>query len=135
MTQLHHYRECLLKITYDDAGFPSVLVPLGDFFCMGHGLVNSFQSALFSTSTFFPYQFNKPTALNCYAPMPFASRAVVELINESSEPHRQYFYVDYETLEDFPPGRVISMLNSGAPIPFRAGDLRSGQQRRSEYRQ
>jgi hypothetical protein len=104
MTQLHHYRECLLRITYDDAEFPSVLVPLGDYFCMGHGLVNSFQSALFSTSTFFPYQFNRPTALNCYAPMPFAKRAVVELINESSEPHRQYFYVDYETLDDLPPG-------------------------------
>src|SRR5512147_118857 len=68
MTQLGHYRECLLKITYDDAPFPSVLVPLGDFFCLGHGLVNSFQSALFSASTFFPYQFNKPCALNCYIP-------------------------------------------------------------------
>jgi hypothetical protein len=102
MTQLDHYRECLLKITYDDAPYPSVLVPLGDFFCLGHGLVNSFQSALFSASTFFPYQFNKPCALNCYAPMPFARRAVVELINESDEVHRQYFYVDFETLDDFP---------------------------------
>ncbi len=102
MTQLGHYRECLLKITYDDTPFPSVLVPLGDFFCMGHGLVNSFQNALFSASTFFPYQFNKPCALNCYAPMPFARRAVVELVNESNEVHRQYFYVDYETLEEFP---------------------------------
>jgi hypothetical protein len=101
MTQLHHYRECLLKITYDDAAFPSVLAPLGDFFCMGHGLVNSFQSALFSTSTFFPYEFNKPTALNSYAIMPFAKRAVVELVNESDEPHRQYFYIDYETLPEF----------------------------------
>jgi len=102
MTQVDHYRECLLKITYDDAPYPSVLVPLGDFFCLGHGMVNSFQSALFSASTFFPYQFNKPCALNCYAPMPFAKRAVVELVNESDEPHGQYFYVDYETLEEFP---------------------------------
>ena len=102
MTQVNHYRECLLKITYDDAPYPSVLVPLGDFFCLGHGMVNSFQSALFSASTFFPYQFNKPCALNCYAPMPFAKRAVVELVNESDEPHGQYFYVDYETLEEFP---------------------------------
>jgi hypothetical protein len=102
MTQVNHYRECLLKITYDDAPYPSVLVPLGDFFCLGHGMVNSFQSALFSASTLFPYQFNKPCALNCYAPMPFARRAVVELVNESDEPHGQYFYVDYETLEEFP---------------------------------
>jgi hypothetical protein len=103
MTQLHHYRECLIKITYDDAPYPSVLAPLGDFFCLGHGLVNSFQSALFSASTHFAYLFNKPCALNCYAPMPFARRAVVELVNQSSEHHRQYFYVDYETLEDFAP--------------------------------
>ena len=103
MTQLNHYRECLLKITYDDASFPSVLAPLGDFFCLGHGLVNSFQSALFSCSTFFPYQFNRPAALNAYAPMPFAKRAVIELVNESDEPHNQYFYVDYETLEEFLP--------------------------------
>jgi len=103
MTQLHHYRECLLRITYDNAPYPSVLVPLGDFFCLGHGLVNSFQSALFSSSTLFPYHFNKPTALNSYAPMPFRERAVVELVNESTEAHRQYFYVDYETLDKLPP--------------------------------
>lgn len=103
MTQLDHYRECLLKITYDDAPFPSVLVPLGDFFCLGHSMVNSFQSALFSASTFFDHQFNKPCALNCYAPMPFARRARVELINEGDTPQRQYFYVDYETLEEFAP--------------------------------
>lgn len=102
LTQLNHYRECLLRITYDNLPYPSVLAPLGDFFCLGHGIVNSFQSALFSATTFFPYQFNKPTGLNCYAPMPFKERAVVELVNESNEPHRQYFYVDYETLESFP---------------------------------
>ena len=102
MTQWGHYRECLIKITYNDAAFPSVLVPLGDFFCLGHSLVNSFQSALFSASTRFPYQFNKGCALNCYVPMPFARRAVVELVNESDEPHGQYFYIDYETLEEFP---------------------------------
>ena len=102
MTQYDHYRDCLLKITYDDSDYPSVLVPLGDFFCLGHGLVNNFHSALFSASTNFPYQFEKPCALNCYAPMPFAQRAVVELVNESDREQLQYFYVDYETLEEFP---------------------------------
>ena len=103
MTQHNHYRQCLLKITYDDAAFPSVLVPLGDFFCLGHEMVNSFQSALFTASTNFPYLFNRPCALNCYASMPFAKRAVLELVNESDEPHEVYFYVDYETLEAFSP--------------------------------
>ena len=100
MTQRHHYRQCLLKITWDDAPTPSVLVPLGDFFGLGHSIVNSYQSLLFTASTNRNNQFNQGCALNCYAPMPFKSRAVVELVNESGEDHGQYFYVDYETLPE-----------------------------------
>lgn len=97
LTQANHYRECLLKITWDDADFPSVVCPLGDFFGLGHGLVNSYQSLLFSASTRNNHVFNAGCALNSYVQMPFRQRAIVELVNESSERHRQYFYVDYET--------------------------------------
>jgi hypothetical protein len=102
MTQGSHYRECLLKITWDGARGPSVLVPLGDFFGLGHGLVRSYQSALFTASTSRNYRFNAGCALNCYVPMPFRRRAVVELVNESKEPHGQYFYIDYETFAHEP---------------------------------
>lgn len=102
MTQFNHYRECLLKITFDDAEYPSVLCPIGDFFCLGNSLVNSFQSLLFTASTRAPYHFNQGAALNCYVAMPFAKRALVELINESDQEHSQYFYIDYETLEEAP---------------------------------
>jgi hypothetical protein len=102
MTQGNHYRECLLRITWDNAPYPSVLCPLGDFFGLGHGLVNSYQSLFFTTSTRCPYQFNQGCALNCYLPMPFRQRALVELVNESREHHGQYFYIDYETLPDLP---------------------------------
>ncbi len=105
MTQPKHYRECLIRITWDNAGHASVLCPLGDFFGLGHGLVASYQSLLFSASTRFPYQFEKGCALNCYAPMPFRERAVIELVNESGEEHRQYFYIDFETGE-MPPRRA-----------------------------
>ncbi len=98
MTQRNHYRECLLKITWDNAAKPSVLVPLGDFFGLGHGIVNSYQSLLFTASTGHNNRFNQGCALNSYVQMPFAERAVVELVNESAETHNQYFYVDYETL-------------------------------------
>jgi hypothetical protein len=104
MTQGKHYRECLLKITYDNARSPSVLVPLGDFFGLGHGIVNSYESMLFTASAA-PQRnntFNQGCALNCYAPMPFRERCVVELVNESSEDHCQFFYVDYETLDEMP---------------------------------
>lgn len=96
MTQQKHYRECLLKITWDDADEPSVLCPLGDFFGLGHNIVNSYESLLFTASTNKNNSFNQGCALNSYAYMPFKKRAVVELINESDEDHRQYFYVDYE---------------------------------------
>ena len=99
-TQSNHYRECLLKITYDDAEEPSVLCPLGDFFGLGHGIVNSYQSLLFTASTNSNNEFETGCALNAYVPMPFHKRARVELINESDEPHRQYFYVDWETCPD-----------------------------------
>ncbi|MCM8788351.1 MAG: DUF2961 domain-containing protein [Candidatus Omnitrophica bacterium] len=97
MTQSNHYRECLLKITWDDAPYSSVLVPLGDFFCLGHGIVNSFQSIFFTASTRHNNRFSMGCALNCYLPMPFRKRAVVELVNESNQDHYQYFYIDYET--------------------------------------
>jgi hypothetical protein len=96
MTQPHHYRECLIRITWDNAKAPSVLCPLGDFFGLGHSIVNSYQSLLFSASANENNRFNSPCALNSYVPMPFKKRALVELINESDETHYQYFYVDYE---------------------------------------
>jgi len=34
--------------------------------------------------------------------MPFRERALVELVNESDEPHGQYFYIDYETYHSPP---------------------------------
>lgn len=96
MTQPDHYREVLVRITWDHAARPSVLVPLGDFFCLGHGIVNSFQSALFSASTNENHRFNRGAALNCYVPMPFRRHAKIELVNQSRQVHQQYFYVDYE---------------------------------------
>jgi len=100
MTQPNHYRECLIRITWDNAKRPSVVAPLGDFFCLGHGIVNSFQSHLFSASTANNNRFNQGCALNCYARMPFKERAVVELVNQSRETHCQYFYIDYETFDE-----------------------------------
>lgn len=96
MTQDKHYRECLLRFTWDDAPQASIVCPLGDFFGLGHNIVNTYQSLLFSSSSNWNNAFNKGTALNCYVPMPFKKRAKIEIINESNDNHRQYFYFDYE---------------------------------------
>lgn len=99
MTTGNHYRDVLIKITWDDNEFPSVLCPMGDFFGLGHSIMNSYQSFLFSSSTSRNNKKETGSALNCYVPMPFQNRAKIELINESKQEHRQYFHVDYETYD------------------------------------
>ena len=92
------FRNVLLKIYWDDEKEPSVLAPLGDFFCLGHNIMTSFQSLPFSASTGATRenQFGPNAALNCYLQMPFNKSARIEVENQGDEPYRQYFYVDYE---------------------------------------
>ncbi|MCM8777636.1 MAG: DUF2961 domain-containing protein [Candidatus Omnitrophica bacterium] len=94
------YREVVLKIYWDGEKNPSINVPLGDFFCLGHSLVNSFCSLPFTASTGLPYQFGAGCALNCYLQMPFRKHARIELVNEGKDDHRQYFYIDYELYKE-----------------------------------
>jgi hypothetical protein len=92
------WRDLLLQFTWDDASSPSINVPFGDFFGLGHGLVNSYQSFLFSTSTNFKNTFNNWCAHNCYVPMPFKKSARIVLVNQSPVEFGMWFYVDYETV-------------------------------------
>lgn len=95
-------RKILLKIYWDGEENPSVLVPLGDFFCLGHGMVNSFQNLFFTASTSQEgrNKFGSFVALNCYLPMPFNKTARIEIVNETEYEYVQYFYVDYEIYEE-----------------------------------
>ena len=93
-----YYRKVLLRITWDDDAQPAVLVPLGDFFGVGHSMPASYQSALFTVSAKpeESFRFGGSAALNCYVPMPFQRRALVEIVNEGDLPLTQYFHIDYE---------------------------------------
>lgn len=92
------FRNVLIKMYWDGERHPSVLVPLGDFFCLGHNLMNSFQSIPFTASahTSRHNRAGANVALNCYLQMPFNKSARIELANEGEDPYRQYFYIDYE---------------------------------------
>ncbi len=96
------FRDVVIKCYWDGERNPSVLVPLGDFFCLGHNIATSFQSLPFTSSvrTGRENTVSSNAALNCYLQMPFRKTARIELTNEGSEPYRQYFYVDYETYPD-----------------------------------
>jgi hypothetical protein len=86
----HYLRKVLLRITWDREDDPSVLVPLGDFFGMGHGLTRNFVSLPLTMSP------RSGRGMNCYFPMPFYRQARIEVINEGKEPLTLYYYVDYE---------------------------------------
>lgn len=71
------YRKIILRIWWDDEQTPSVEVPLGDFFCISNCTVRPVDSLMVvvnpGTANLYTY------GLNCYFPMPFASKAFVEL--------------------------------------------------------
>ncbi len=89
-----YLRALVLRITWDDAEHPSVLVPLGDFFGVGHGRTTNFVSAPLQMSP------QDGKGFNCWFHMPFASRARIELISELEDvPVFFYYYVDYHLFD------------------------------------
>lgn len=91
-------RTLVLRVTWDDQDSPAILAPVGDFFGLGNGLAATYASLPFTASANadVEHQQHGHLALNCYLPMPFGSRALVELINESDDWVGQYFQVDFE---------------------------------------
>ena len=94
----YYYRKILLKMYWDGQEQPSVCVPLGDFFGIGHSIAANYQSLPFAVTVKPEEQFlfGGNAGLNCYLPMPFKKRARIEIENQNDLPYGQYFYIDYE---------------------------------------
>lgn len=96
---LLHRRNLILRMWWDGQEHPSVESPLGDFFGQGWGMEYPFQSLLLSAGP------DRGRGLACRFPMPFADGARIEIENQSdSQLERLYFYVDYDELDELPPG-------------------------------
>ncbi len=103
-----YYRKVLLKIYWDNQTQPSVIAPLGDFFCLGHSISAGFNSLPF-TVTVRPeerYRNGGSAAFNCYLPMPFNERAIIEVENQNDIPYGQFFNIDFECYPDKHPADV-----------------------------
>lgn len=88
------HRGVVLRASWDDERSPSIEVPFGDFFVVGHGVQRPFQCAVFSMT---PYENNVRAGFNCYLPMPFKTRARLTLHNQTaSEVKGVYWHIDYE---------------------------------------
>jgi len=91
-------RRVLIRMFWDDMDRPSVEVPMGDFFGVGHGELAQFE-AMPMNMTHHPSG-GMRSAFNCWWPMPFASRARIEVVNEGEVARPLYFYVDYEAYDE-----------------------------------
>jgi hypothetical protein len=88
------YRDTVLRFFWDEEETPSVEVPLGDFFCNGHGLRYNVTSL--------PVCVNPSGGFNCYWPMPFRRRARVTIENQRWEAIGGFFYQITYALTEIP---------------------------------
>ncbi|MFO7612285.1 MAG: glycoside hydrolase family 172 protein [Clostridia bacterium] len=77
-------RAGILRFYWDGEDKPSVEVPMGDFFAMGHGRRYDVNSI--------PVVVNPDGALNCYWPMPFRKGFRITFTNEYFEDVRGFFF-------------------------------------------
>ncbi len=84
-------RKVLLKMYWDGETEPSVLVPLGDFFGVGHATTETYASLPMVMAP------GEGHGFNCYLPMPFSKGARIEVTSEHFVSEvRLYYNIDYE---------------------------------------
>lgn len=91
--QEHYLRRIVLRMRWDNEDAYSVEVPVGDFFGVGHAKTANYASL--------PLQMSPADgkSFNCFFPMPFAERALIEVTSESDVEVLFYYYIDYEEHE------------------------------------
>jgi hypothetical protein len=99
----YYLRHLVLRVYWDGEQNPSVEVPVGDFFNIGHGIAAS--NAALPLTTVAPESEEKKLggnmAMNAYWQMPFATGARITVSNDGpAEVRSLYFYVDYEELDE-----------------------------------
>lgn len=92
-------RRLVLRMYWDGEDEPSVLVPLGDFFGVGHARTANFASMPLQMSP------ENGKSFNCFFHMPFSQGARIEITSElTSEEVFFYYYIDYEELDHLEDG-------------------------------
>lgn len=93
-----YLRRLLLRMYWDGEETPSVEVPVGDFFGLGHNRVFSYECAPFSCSAHTNGTKGGGCAMNCWLQMPFRKNARIEIVNQQEEEAVRsfYFYIDWQ---------------------------------------
>ena len=92
----HYLRNIIIRMYWDGESleYPSVEVPIGDFFGVGHAKRESFVSLPLQMSP------RGGRGFNCWWPMPFSNRFKITLENDNPKPLQFYYYIDYESYEE-----------------------------------
>ncbi len=94
-----YLRSLVLGVYWDGQEHPSVLVPLGDFFGVGHARTTNFVSAPLQMSP------QDGKGFNSWFHMPFADGARFEISSEGeTEDLCFYYYIDYDTFDELEDG-------------------------------
>lgn len=93
--EAHFLRKIILRAWWDDEPDPSIEVPVGDFFGIGHAQTRNFQALPLQMSP------QDGKGFNCFFPMPFARSARFEVTSEcESEEVLFYYYIDYHEYDE-----------------------------------
>ncbi len=106
-----------LRVYYDGHKTPSVDVPLGDFYAVGHGYERNVNSLIVRNASF-------GRARNSYWPMPFRKSCKITLTNEGKRRVTSlYFHVDWQKHDSLPEdlGTFHAYYRQATPPP--AGKL------------
>ncbi|MFN2303591.1 MAG: glycoside hydrolase family 172 protein [Anaerolineales bacterium] len=109
------WRSLILRLYWDDEEQPSVLVPLGDFFCNGWNKACRVNSL--------PIVVNPNGGFNSYWEMPFHKNARISIENIGIKPVKYFFYQITYALMDIPDdcGTFHARWQRRNPLP--KGDL------------
>jgi hypothetical protein len=95
-----HLKKLVLRMYWDGETNPSVETPVGDFFGLGLGEYETYQSV--------PIAVAPDNALNCFFPMPFRKHALITVTNEGKEPVEAfYFNIDYRLYPGALPSQTL----------------------------
>ncbi len=112
MTPACNYRLSILRFYWDDEEYPSVEVPVGDFFASGWG--QGFEPEIRSLAVCV----NPKSGFNCYWQMPFRKKCKITMENMDTVRAVLFYQIDY-TLTDIPEDAAYfhAQFNRVHPLP------------------
>ncbi len=110
-------RALVIRIYWDNSDKPSVEVPLGDFFGLGHGATKDFQSFPVSISS-------HGRSRTCFWRMPFKKHAKITITNEMDGFGLAcfYYYVDWEKVDALEEDVLYFHARYNQQTPAKSGD-------------